>query len=391
MCNKESDRGSFLVLVCDVDAVMVDVIAETLRKDGWEVATAVGKAGGVKAGHEERPGIMPIIVTTTRTNLLRALPRLPFVLLHTQTVPPQEKTDTEAPHRLVSQLPLDLAQVSQAVIDVAAETAKRKWMEGAHAADCPVFIGSSPPMTALRRQIDVYARACFPVFIEGESGSGKELAARSLHARTAPRQPYMAVNCAAIPGELLESEMFGHVRGAFTGANHDKPGLLEAAGTGVIFLDEIGDLPPMFQAKLLRVLQEREIRRVGSNVTTPMTCRVLSASNRDLTAMAHAGHFRMDLYYRVAVGVLKVPALRERVDDIPVLTSHFVRKFAREYQMQVEPVVSVNAKRLLRRHPWPGNVRELENCMHHAVVACLAEGVTVIKPHHLTAAVRAER
>jgi Nif-specific regulatory protein len=206
------------------------------------------------------------------------------------------------------------------------------------------------------------------VLIEGESGTGKELAARALH-RNSPRgnKPFVAINCAAIPESLLESDLFGHERGAFTGAAVQKKGRLEVADGGVVFLDEIGELAPALQVKLLRVLQEREFERVGGTHSIKVNIRLIAATNRDLNEAVRTGEFRQDLYYRLAVVRLTMPPLRERREDVPMLTRHFLQKYAKRSNVKPKPV-SREAMAALVNYEWPGNVRELENAIERALV-----------------------
>jgi transcriptional regulator with PAS, ATPase and Fis domain len=221
-----------------------------------------------------------------------------------------------------------------------------------------------------------------PILIVGESGTGKELIAREIHRRgTRAARPFVAVNCSAIPEPLLESELFGHARGAFTGALRDKPGLIEEAGGGTFFLDEIGDLSPSLQAKLLRVLQEREIRRVGETRMRRIEARFLSATNKDLEREIEAGRFREDLYYRLKIIVIELPPLRERRDDLFVL----LRLFAERYSVEMgRPPVDFApaAFDLMSRYAWPGNVRELQNEIQRAVILCGEDGR--VCPEHLS-------
>ncbi len=213
------------------------------------------------------------------------------------------------------------------------------------------------------------------VLIEGESGTGKELAARALH-RNSPRakRQFVAINCAAIPETLLESDLFGHERGAFTGAASLKKGRLEVADGGVVFLDEIGELAPALQVKLLRVLQEREFERVGGTTTIKVDIRLIAATNRDLDEAVRAAQFRQDLYYRLAVVRLTMPPLRERREDIPMLTRHFVQKYAKRSKVRPKPV-SREAMAALVNYEWPGNVRELENAIERALVMGSSDSV----------------
>jgi DNA-binding NtrC family response regulator len=237
------------------------------------------------------------------------------------------------------------------------------------------IIATSPRMRALLELVCRVAPSDATVLIQGESGTGKEVIARALHARSSRAgRPLVVVDCATLPDALLESELFGHVRGAFTGAVTAKKGLLEEAHQGTVFLDELGALPPGTQVKLLRCLQERTIRRVGS--TTPITVdvRVVAATNQDLKALVERGRFREDLYYRLQGIVLTVPPLRERIEDIVPLAVHFVKLFADKLGRPT-PTLSAEVVDRLLRYPWPGNVRELEKAMERAVV--LARGDTI--------------
>jgi transcriptional regulator with GAF, ATPase, and Fis domain len=213
------------------------------------------------------------------------------------------------------------------------------------------------------------------VLIEGESGTGKELLARALHRNShRANKPFVAINCAAIPESLLESDLFGHERGAFTGAATQKKGRLEVADGGVVFLDEIGELAPALQVKLLRVLQEREYERVGGTHSIKIDIRLVAATNRDLTEAVRSGEFRQDLYYRLAVVKLTMPPLREHRDDIPMLTRHFVQKYAKRSKVKAKPV-SREAMAALVNYEWPGNVRELENAIERALVMGSSDAV----------------
>jgi Nif-specific regulatory protein len=230
------------------------------------------------------------------------------------------------------------------------------------------LVGESTRMKEIFQFLARVAPAESTVLIEGESGTGKELAARALH-RNSRRgsKPFVAINCAAIPESLLESDLFGHERGAFTGASILKKGRLEVADGGVVFLDEIGELAPALQVKLLRVLQEREFERVGGTHPIKVDIRLVAATNRDLDDAVHKGEFRQDLYYRLAVVRLTMPPLRERREDIPMLTRHFVQKYAKRSKVKPKPV-SREAMAALVSYEWPGNVRELENAIERALV-----------------------
>ena len=237
------------------------------------------------------------------------------------------------------------------------------------------LVGNSPAMQEIFKLMGLLTSNDLTVLITGESGVGKELAARSIH-RHGPRSgsSFVAVNCAAIPETLIESELFGHEKGAFTGADSRRMGRCEAATDGTLFLDEIGELPFHLQSKLLRVLQERSFERIGSVQSIPLTARIIAATNRDLEELCRQGSFREDLYYRLKVIPLRVPPLRERVGDIPLLAAHFFQQFSKKKNKPPKRL-SPAAMALLNRYSWPGNVRELENLMERLVI--LTEGDVV--------------
>jgi len=227
---------------------------------------------------------------------------------------------------------------------------------------------NSARMRAIKLTIERVAPTDATVLITGESGVGKELVARCLHHHSPRRpRPFVKVNCAALPAELLESELLGYERGAFTGAHRQKPGKFELANTGTIFLDEIGELPFPLQAKLLQVLQDREFSPLGGQRDIRVDVRVIAASNKDLRALVQRGDFRDDLFYRLNVMGIHVPPLRERREEIPVLAEYFLRKYATQYGRQV-PGISASTMRVFMEYAWPGNVRELENCIKRIVV-----------------------
>jgi len=243
------------------------------------------------------------------------------------------------------------------------------------------LVGRDPAMLEIFKMVGQLATNRTTVVIRGESGTGKEIIARAIHAHSsAAAEPFVSVNCTAIPETLLESELFGHVRGAFTGATGDRKGRFAQAGRGTILLDEIGDTTPEFQAKLLRVLQEQEFHPVGGDRAIRTEARVLAATHRDLEALVEAGRFREDLYYRLRVVELHVPPLRARRADIPALAAHLLAKAARAAALDATPRLSEEAMDRFMAHDWPGNVRELENCIMRAAV--LARG-GVIRPEHL--------
>ena len=236
------------------------------------------------------------------------------------------------------------------------------------------MIGKSPSMRAVYQLIEKVAPTPSSVLITGESGTGKELVARAIHNHSPRRDaPFISVNCAALPEHLLESELFGHEKGAFTDAVVMRKGRFELADTGTLFLDEVGEMPPQLQAKLLRVLQDKSFERVGGNATLQVDVRILAATNKELKDEVDKGHFREDLYYRLNVIHIHLAPLRERVDDIPALVSHFIEKNSRSLGRPLD--ISPEALRLLISLPWEGNVRELENTIERAAILCNSDRI----------------
>jgi two-component system response regulator AtoC len=285
--------------------------------------------------------------------------------------------------------PVDVVALQTTV----ARTLERKRLAGENrqlrraAIEPKTLIGTSAAMLELYKQIAQIAPTDTTVLVTGESGSGKEMVARMLHARSGrAAQPFVAVNCGGLAETLLESELFGHERGAFTGAHSQRRGLFEAASGGTVFLDEIGDVPVKMQAQLLRVLQEGEVRRVGGDVAIPVNVRVVSATNRDLEVEIAEQRMRRDLFYRLNVVALHVPALRQRGDDVDALTRYFVARHAAQIGRPI-PEIAPETLARLRAHAWPGNVRELENALARAV-AMSSRGIVL--PEDLPAVVSGE-
>jgi transcriptional regulator with PAS, ATPase and Fis domain len=250
-------------------------------------------------------------------------------------------------------------------------------------------VGASSRIAELRQLIELVAPTGTTVLITGETGTGKEVVARRIHTLSErPGGPFVAVNCAALPESLIESELFGYERGAFTGAAGARPGYFEEANGGTLFLDEVAELPIALQPKLLRALQEREVRRLGASRSVRVDVRVVAATNVDLLRAIHEGRFRADLYYRLCIIELHVPALREHKEDIPQLCEHFLRRCIPRTKSPLRRV-SAAAAEAMDAYPWPGNVRELENVIERALVLARLEDGDAILPRHLPAEMRA--
>jgi two-component system response regulator GlrR len=362
------------ILLVDDDPDLLRLISLRLTSAGYRVRTADSGETALAALAIARPAA---VITDLRMpgidgmQLFEAIhrqhPTLPVIILTAHGTIPDAVAATQRGVFGFLTKPFDSQELLQKVAaalklsgdDGEVATSSSEWRAG--------FVTRSPKMEDLLRQARLVADSDASVLIYGESGTGKELLARAIH-KAGPRaeRPFVAVNCGAIPGELLESELFGHARGAFTGAVQAHKGLFQAADTGTLFLDEIGDMPLPLQVKLLRVLQEGEVRPVGSTQSIPVDVRVISATHRDLEAQRAANLFREDLYYRLNVVSLRLPPLAERREDIPVLATHFLRKLAERYRKPL-PTLAPDAMALLIAAPWPGNVRQLLNLLEQAV------------------------
>jgi two-component system response regulator GlrR len=363
------------ILLVDDDPDLLKLISLRLTSAGYRVRTADSGETALAALAVARPGV---VVTDLRMPGIDGLqlfdaihrqhPALPVIILTAHGTIPDAVSATQRGVFSFLTKPFDSQELLQKIATAfklaggevtPGVEASGEWRAG--------IITRSPRMEDLLRQAKLVADSDASVLIYGESGTGKELLARAIH-RASPRrdQPFVAVNCGAIPEPLLESELFGHARGAFSGAVQAHKGLFQAADGGTIFLDEIGDMPLALQVKLLRVLQEGEVRPVGSTQAVPVDVRVISATHRDLDAQMAAGQFREDLYYRLNVVSLKLPALADRREDIPLLATHFLRRLAERYKRPV-PTLAPDAMALLISAPWPGNVRQLLNLIEQAV------------------------
>jgi two-component system, NtrC family, response regulator AtoC len=363
------------VLVVDDEANLRKVLAAMLRKEGYEVAIA--ENGEVALAEFEKNGA-DVVITDMVMPKVGGLDLLKAVHASRSDVPVIIITAHGTVDSAVEAIklgafdyitkPFEQAEL-QAVVAKAARTQEANQghvpPEGKARSS---IIGDSSQVQELFKVIDKVADSPSTVLITGESGTGKELVATALHDGSSRKdRPLIKINCAAIPKDLMESELFGYERGAFTGAVTSKPGRFELADTGTIFLDEIGEVPIEMQVKLLRVLQESEFERVGGIKTTRVDVRLIAATNRDLLAEVEAGRFRKDLYYRLNVVPIHLPPLRERRADVPALVRHFIEKYNKRLNKKIEGIAD-DALTMLQGYPWPGNIRELENLMERVIL-----------------------
>jgi len=389
------------VLVVDDERSMRELLSIVLRRDGYEVLIAEDGAAGLELLKRERVDILITDIRMPNMNgvdLLREAKRIsPDIVSIVMTafattdtavealrlgaadyVTKSKDTASELRVRVGRELERKRLQQENVLLKRALKT-KNQFSN---------IIGTSSPMVALFQLIETIAPTNSTVLITGESGTGKELIARAIHVNSPRRdRPFVAVNCGALSETLLDSELFGHMRGAFTGADSNKKGLIEVAEKGTIFLDEVGEMSPVVQVKLLRVLQERKFRRLGGTEEIDADIRILAATNRDLGKMVADGSFREDLFYRINVIPVRVPPLRDRQDDIPLLAEHFVARFAEQMGKPVSGI-SGAALSLLTQYGWPGNIRELENAMERAVAlertpTILADSLPEQLNHHV--------
>ena len=373
------------VLIVDDEPNLRKILSAQLTRDGYDVMIAEDGEQGLSMLRDNH---IDMVITdlkmpkvdgmTLLKEALREDPELPVVMItaHGTVDTAVEALKSGAFDYLTK--PFDKDEVRQIV----AKALKTKELSGAEASATASaggarfgIIGGSPGIVELYNVLERVADTPTTVLITGESGTGKELVARALHDHSSRKdKPFIKVNCAAIPKELIESELFGYERGAFTGAVSSKPGRFELANGGTLFLDEIGEIPVEMQVKLLRALQESEFERVGGIKTMRVDVRLVAATNRDLKKLIAAGSFREDLFYRLNVVPIRLPALRERASDIPILVEHFLTKFndrLRKHVTGAEP----DAMEVLSNYSWPGNIRELENVVERAVLFCDAQRV----------------
>ncbi len=374
------------ILLIEDDLRLAEIIRKLLAREGYQVEIACRGDDGLRLSQQAEfdvvltdlklPGLdgLELIV-----RMHAARPKVPIIMMtaHGTTETAIEATKLGAYDYFLKpcepQELLDLIAAAVAHSQRMSEPVELGEAGDAHFA----LVGNSRAMHEIYKQIGRVAATPVTVLIRGETGTGKELIARAIYQHSARAdRPFIAVNCAAIPETLLESELFGHERGSFTGAQSRRIGRFEQAHGGTIFLDEIGDLAPSTQAKLLRVLQERHIQRLGSNETTPIDVRVIAATHHDLETAIAEKEFREDLFYRISVVTLNLPPLRERSEDIPALLRFFIRRYARDLGL-TDPSIEPEAIAWLQNHPWPGNVRELENVIRQAMLVARPLAITL--------------
>ena len=365
------------VLVVDDEPNIRRILEVAFDKMGWAATVAEDGLGAIDCldGHSFDCVLTDVTMPgMTGYELLREVkarrPELPVVIMTAfGTIPQAVQAIRDGAFEYITK-PFDLDVLKKIVASAMEEAATTRptSRKSKGARKGTTIIGESPAMREVLDTVRQVADARATVLISGESGVGKEVVARALHEESGrASKPYVAVSCAALPETLLESELFGYEKGAFTGAQGSKPGRFEMAHEGTLFLDEIGEVPLLIQVKLLRVLQEREFERVGANKPTKVDVRLVTATNRDLREAVQEGSFRLDLLYRLQVVELVIPPLRQRLEDIRPLAEHFLAKYAAE---NARPVLKLGDDALsqLTAYPWPGNVRELENTMERAVV-----------------------
>ena len=378
------------ILIIDDEPAIGWSLREMLSDEGHSVEVAASVEAGLETCARFEPEAMLLDVRLPGRDGLSALPEFRSIVPNAPVVVMTAFGDLDTAVRAVNAgafdylvKPFDLESVSRIVAHALAERdqhAAGRDQPAATATDAALLVGSSPPMQEVFKQISLVAPTELPVLITGETGTGKDLAARAIHAHSPRRhRPFVATSLGALAPSVIESELFGHVRGAFTGATADRPGLFAIADGGTLFLDEIGEAPLDLQVKLLRALETREVTPVGAAAPRKLDVRVIAATNRDLVAAIAAGTFREDLYHRLHVFPIHMPPLAARRDDIDTLAAHFL---ARQAAGRATPTISEAFRVALRSRPWPGNVRELKHSIEYAAV--VARG-GMLRPEHLPA------
>jgi DNA-binding NtrC family response regulator len=376
------------ILLVDDDESLASSVQVVLETNGYEVTHVDDGREGLRLATQ---GDYDLVVTDFRmpgmpgTELLEKVlatkPQLPVVLMtaFSSTNLAIDATKKGAFDYLIKPFEMpDLLDIAHKAVTSWRLSATPVNLGPEASPDQDAMIGNSRKMQQVFKDMGRLAAKPVPVLVRGETGTGKELVARALYHHSDRRQKtFVAVNCAAIPESLIESELFGHEKGAFTNAVARRIGRFEQADQGTLFLDEIGDLPPDTQVKLLRVLQQKTICRLGGNQDIPIDVRIISATHRDLEAMVQEGTFREDLYYRLNVAAITLPPLRERIEDVEAIARYFLARYAREFEIDV-PVLQSDALELLRQQPWRGNVRELENVIRKLLVQSQGRPITAV-------------
>ncbi len=384
------EAAKYRIMVIDDDEGIVYVLNQLFNKDGYSVATAGDAFSGIEQLSREKPSLVFMDINMPGMNGLDTLkelkskyPSLPVIMITGYSTVENAVRAMQFGAFDYLTKPLDVQQVRRVTSAAIARLEGIKQTNNsadtfkAEFTDKYELVGKSPQMQEIYKLIGSISTTpnLTPVFLLGESGTGKELVARAIHSYgPEPKEPFVAVNCTAVPETLLESELFGYDKGAFTGANERKLGKFEVANNGTIFLDEIADLPLLLQQKLLRVLQEREFERLGGNEALHVGARFIAATNKDIAEEVRNGNFRKDLFYRLNVMMIHLPPLRERGEDIPILANYFLSKYSRRLRKNITSF-SDAALQNLSRYPYPGNVRELENIVERAVI--LAKGEVI--------------
>ncbi|MEW6726994.1 MAG: sigma-54 dependent transcriptional regulator [Bacillota bacterium] len=376
------------ILIIDDEEHMCWALSKAMQQEGYRVTTATSGREGLDKLHQHGASLMIVdlkIPDMSGLDVLKAVkesyPKLPVIIItaHGTIQTAIEAMKAGASDYITKPFDLDeLKIVVKKTLQVSRLLTEVSFLRSELTKSRGEMIGKSPAFQQVRLLVERVAPTGATVLLTGESGTGKEVAAVAIHQRSNRADgPFVAVNCAALPEQLLESELFGHERGAFTGANARRLGRFQLAHKGTIFLDEIGEMSPSMQAKLLRVLQDQTFERIGGTETFKVDTRIIAATNRNLEEAVKTGRFREDLYYRLNVVQIHLPPLRERKTDIPLLAQHFVTRFKSIY---VSGVISEAAMQLLEDYHWPGNVRELQNVIERALI--LAQGEP-IAPEHL--------
>jgi DNA-binding NtrC family response regulator len=376
------------VVVIDDNPGSLEFVSTALSRDGVEVFSASNPEEGLDLVYTHRPQVVMTDLVMPNMSGLDVLERImefdPSIDVILMTAHYTTETAVEAIRKGAADYlnkPIPVALLRERVghlIDTALQRQRILKVDDElmHAAQFEGIVGRSPQMWQVFSRIRRIAPHYRAALITGETGTGKDLVAHALHKLSLVAGKYVILNCSAVVETLFESELFGHVKGAFTGADRDKPGLFEHANGGTIFLDEIGDMPLATQAKMLRVLQNQEVLRVGSLTPQKVNVRVVAATNKDLRKAIADRNFREDLFYRLSMVEIQVPSLRERMEDLPLLSRHFMEKFSAQYGKQLRGLTQ-RAQILLNRYSWPGNVRELENVIGHACMMALGEVIDI--------------